>query len=187
MSGWTQSLPFSGCHLVPFLQPCDEAALEDGFPEILPGRKVFSLNQNFVPYLAQLLHPTTSFRILWAAVSLSLPQILALLLPPLCLCRAATTPRLAKPLEPWGLAELVSDCLQHSILETPKAAEAGLELAQIICRGTSKGSCVVWHNRVSHLWRSRGPLASWKPTAAFPGRLIFYRRHVKLLSWLYSC
>lgn len=35
VSGWTQSLPFSGCHLAPFLQPCDEAALEDGFPEVL--------------------------------------------------------------------------------------------------------------------------------------------------------
>lgn len=48
------------------------------------GRGVFSLNKNFVPYLAHLLHPTTSFRILWAALSLSLPQTLALLLPPLC-------------------------------------------------------------------------------------------------------
>lgn len=48
------------------------------------GRGVFFLNQNFVPYLAQLLHPTTSFRILWAAISLPLPQTLALLLPPLC-------------------------------------------------------------------------------------------------------
>lgn len=46
------------------------------------GRGIFSLNQNFMPYLAQLLHLTTFFRILWAA--LSLPQTLALLLPLLC-------------------------------------------------------------------------------------------------------
>lgn len=44
MSGWTQCLPFSGCHLVPFLQPCDEAALEDAFPEVLPDwEEEFSL------------------------------------------------------------------------------------------------------------------------------------------------
>lgn len=43
--------------------------------------RVFSLNQNFVPYLAQLLHSTSSFRILWAALCCSLPQTLALLLP----------------------------------------------------------------------------------------------------------
>lgn len=34
----------SGCHLVPFLQPRDEAALEDGFPEVLPDwKEEFSL------------------------------------------------------------------------------------------------------------------------------------------------
>lgn len=74
------------------------------------GRGVFSLNENFVPYWAQLPHPTTSFRTLWAALSLSLPQTLAPLLPPLC------------PLQPLQGCQHLQACKATRALGAGKAA-----------------------------------------------------------------
>lgn len=88
------------------------------------GRGVFSLNQNFVSYLAQLLHPTTSFRILWAALSLSLPQTWSLLLP--CLC----------PLQP------LRDChhpMACKATGAPGAGRVGLVTASTQCFRDTQG------------------------------------------------
>lgn len=93
------------------------------------------------------------------------------------------------PLPVWGGAFLYEPKRFASV--GPGDIRAGLE--------GRWGTCVrllpiapVWgfvqcHNGVLYLWWSRSSLASWKLTAAFPGRGVFYSRHVKLLSWLYSC
>lgn len=129
---------------------------------------------------------------------------------PCALCSlfgAATTPGLAKPLEPRGLIEPVQwlspavfgdtrggwsrawrGFAQKPSANAPPPGVPWLRRqTQIVCRETGKGDFVLWHNRLSHLWRSRNPLASWNLTATFPARFVFYRRHVNLLSWLYSC
>lgn len=86
MSGWTQSAPFSGWHLVPLLQLWDETALADSYPEVLPvWEKEFSLWTKTVCLdglrSSTLSSPSGSC---WLSCSCSLPQVLALLLLPLC-------------------------------------------------------------------------------------------------------
>lgn len=75
--------------------------------------------------------------------SLSPPNIGSVATTPLPTAASSGLPPHLGSQSPWSPGvwqSWSSDCLQHGVLETPKVVEAGLELAQIICKGSSKGA-----------------------------------------------